>query len=75
MTWNSELKIEGYEQWIRNEQNAIRKGVFAKTPDPVVFGPDKLRYLDLDILDNPFFEIGENFYIGEYRRCDYPDMR
>lgn len=63
----------GFEEFHQARQRAIRRGVFAYSPDPVVFGPDVLAYEDFAILDNPYLEYRECYYISTYRRIDYPD--
>jgi hypothetical protein len=67
------IKIESHDEWaerVRAERDEPRKGVFAHSPDPIVFGPDKLRFSTLSSVD---FELDSRYYIGTYRRSDYPD--
>ena len=53
------------------------EGVFAHSPDPVVFGPDRLISVDirwLDRFDEYYHPSHKNdYYIDTYRRTDYPD--
>lgn len=68
---------ETHEEWherLKVERNALRKGIFAYSPDPIVFGPSRMRFPDVTMENYPFFEVDDRYYIDTYRRCDYPDF-
>jgi hypothetical protein len=60
-----------FEEFRQARQHALRAGVFAHSPDPIVFGPDTLRFTYPSTLD---FKIDDRYYIADYRRSDYPDI-
>jgi hypothetical protein len=66
--------MKPHREWVekvRVERDAPRKGVFAHSPDPIVFGPDTLRFTNPSTLD---FKIDDRYYIAYYRRSDFPDL-
>lgn len=71
------FRIETHEEWIerlQSKRQALRKGIFAYSPDPIVFGPNRLKFSDLGMLEDSYFHLGDCHYIDTYRRCDYPDL-
>lgn len=75
-TWYDEThihRVESYEEFaakVRTARDEPRKGVFAHSPDPIVFGPDTLRFTTPYTMD---YKLDDRYYIKEYRRSDYPD--
>ena len=50
------------------------KGVFAKSPDPIVFGPDVLyRRLDM-MVDYLYWENEDGFYIASYDPSEWEHL-
>lgn len=48
-------------------------GIFASTPDPIVFGPDRLISSNPEML-SAFSSWRRRFlYLAPYQRSDYPD--
>lgn len=49
------------------------KGLFAKSPDPVVFGPDTFFGPESLLSQYPLADWQHDIYTAYFKRADYPD--
>jgi len=69
--WRSEEQDKHREQLRESLRGTIQEGLFAKSPDPIVFGPDVLVPYELGWLDNPHNSYRDCYYIKEYDVGEY----